>query len=76
MVVKAFLDYFDFHFLRSLIADNGSMRFRSLLLSNRPQQYVITGMPSGTNTVWNVTNPGNCGGNYSAAKWFIRGVSG
>jgi hypothetical protein len=53
---EVFLDYFEIILRRPFVAENNQLRFRDQLSNNTPIQYSISGLPSGTNEVWDISD--------------------
>lgn len=53
---EVFLDYFEFIVRRPLIAENNQLYFRDLISNGTPIEYTISGLPSETNEVWDISD--------------------
>ena len=56
---EVFLDYFEIIVRRPFVAENSQLRFRDHYSNNTPIQYTISGLPSGTNEVWDISDFAN-----------------
>ncbi len=56
---EAYLDYIEIWVERPLRAENHWLHFRKLIGNNVPEEFHITGLPAGTNRVWDVTDLSN-----------------
>ncbi|MBN2367280.1 MAG: type IX secretion system sortase PorU, partial [Calditrichaeota bacterium] len=53
---EVYLDFFEIFLKRPFIAEDGQLRFRYMQNANIPYEYQVSGMPSGGNTVWDITD--------------------
>ncbi len=54
-----FLDYVDIEFEKQLTGEGNTLKFYHALMPNTDYEYAISGMPAGTNTVWDVSDFAN-----------------
>ncbi len=53
-----FLDYFNLQFQRNFVAENNRLKFY-YMVDNTPREFFITGLPTGTNKVWDISDFAN-----------------
>ncbi len=53
---EVYLDYFDIILKRPFRAENNRLFFREKLAAGQPVEFQVTGLPSGENTVWDVSD--------------------
>ncbi len=56
---EAYLDFLEIYAWRQFRAENKYLRYRYYLDGSQPVEFRITGMPSGTNKVWDITDFAN-----------------
>ena len=53
---EVYLDNFEVSLKRPFTAENNALRFRDVIAANSPVEYTVSGLPSGQNQVWNITD--------------------
>ena len=56
---EVYLDFIEITLQRPFIAEDNKLHFRNLIGNNKPVEYRITGMPAGTNVVYDISDFAN-----------------